>query len=129
MKQTSILKASAARSLVFASLMICSMANVSYGQTGSAGGQHSSGWGDTPASQRDSPPRNSGPAPAQGSSNQTGSPPGTASVGQGSGSCKYSTPEQESFLCALIRIFYGADTPRGPNRDVDENIGVGGAAG
>ena len=130
MKQTSILKASAARSMVFASLMICSMINMSHGQTGSAGGQHSSGWGDTPPSQRDSPPRNSSPAPAQGPSNQAGSPSsGTASTGQRSGSCKYSTPEQESFLCALIRIFYGADSPRGPNRDVDENIGTGGAAG
>ncbi|MEO6824140.1 MAG: hypothetical protein ABI167_05330 [Nitrosospira sp.] len=124
MKQTTILKASAARSMVFASLMICSMVNMSHGQTGSTEGQHSSGWGDTPPSQRDSPPRNSSPA------NQTSSPSsGPAPAAQGSGSCKYSTPEQESFLCALIRIFYGADTPRGPNRDVDENIGIGGAAG
>ncbi len=55
-------------------------------------------------------------APAQGSES-------------GSGSCKYASPEQEDFLCKMGRILYGPDTPRGPNRDMDENISVGGAGG
>ncbi|MBN9132976.1 MAG: hypothetical protein J0H48_06340 [Nitrosospira multiformis] len=55
-------------------------------------------------------------APAQGSES-------------GSGSCKYASPEQEDFLCKMVRILYGPDTPRGPNRDMDENISAGGAGG
>ncbi|WP_074705253.1 hypothetical protein [Nitrosospira multiformis] len=55
-------------------------------------------------------------APAQGSES-------------GSGSCKYASPEQEDFLCKMVRILYGPDTPRGPNREMDENISVGGAGG
>lgn len=129
MKQLPILKASTARFMVFASLMICSMVNTSYAQTGSAEGQHSSGWGDTPPSQGDSGQRNSSPAPAQDPSKQAGSPSGTSPAAQGPGSCKYSTPDQETFLCALIRIFYGAETPSRRNRDADDNTSTGGAAG
>ena len=55
-------------------------------------------------------------APAQGSES-------------GSGSCKYASPEQEDFLCKMVRILYGPDTRRGPNRDMDENISAGGAGG
>ena len=55
-------------------------------------------------------------APAQGSES-------------GSGSCKYASPEQEDFLCKMVRILYGPDTPRGPNRDMDENVSAGGAGG
>lgn len=55
-------------------------------------------------------------APAQGSES-------------GYGSCKYATPEQEDFLCKMVRILYGPDTPRGPNRDMDDNISAGGAGG
>ena len=55
-------------------------------------------------------------APAQGSES-------------GSGSCKYASPEQEDFLCKMVRILYGPDTPRGPNREMDENISAGGAGG
>ena len=55
-------------------------------------------------------------APAQGSES-------------GHGSCKYATPEQEDFLCKMVRILYGPDTPRGPNRDMDENISAGGSGG
>jgi hypothetical protein len=55
-------------------------------------------------------------APAQGSES-------------GSGSCKYASPEQEDFLCKMVRILYGPDTPRGPNRNMDENISAGGAGG
>lgn len=47
----------------------------------------------------------------------------------GSGSCKYASPEQEDFLCKMVRILYGSDTRRGPNRDMDENISAGGAGG
>ena len=47
----------------------------------------------------------------------------------GSGSCKYASPEQEDFLCKMVRILYGPDTPRGPNRDMDENISAGGSGG
>lgn len=129
MKPTSILKNPAARSVVFASFMIFSIVNVSHAQTGSAE-QHSSGWGDTPPSQGNSLRENSGPAPAgQGKPTQPGSPPGWSSAGQGSGSCRHATPDQESFLCKAIRIFYGPDTPPGPNRDVDDNISAGGAGG
>lgn len=141
MKHTSILK-SLARSVVFASVMIFGVAGTSHAQSGAAGqagvstpeqgsstaGQSSSRRGDAPG-QGSSLSKNDSPAPGQGTPDQTGSSSGWSSAGQGSGSCKYSTPDQESFLCKVIRILYGPDTPRGPNHDVDNNISAGGAGG
>lgn len=68
------------------------------------------------------------PQPDQASTSQGWSPPAQGSE-SGYGSCKYATPEQEDFFCKMVRILYGPDTPRGPNRDVDENISAGGAGG
>lgn len=66
-------------------------------------------------------------------SDQAGTSQGWSPPAQGSesgyGSCKYASPEQEDFFCKMVRILYGPDTPRGPNRDVDENISAGGAGG
>ena len=68
------------------------------------------------------------PQPDQANTSQGWSPPAQGSE-SGYGSCKYATPEQEDFFCKMVRILYGPDTPRGPNRDVDENISAGGAGG
>jgi hypothetical protein len=99
----------------------------------SSSGQHSVPWGDAAKNQgsnqegnQASPPpkAESPPPPAQTANSEPRSTP------EGDpGSCAYSTPEDETFLCKMIRIFYGPDTPRGPNRDVDENISAGGAGG
>lgn len=120
MKPASILENPAARSVIFASFMIFGMVNVSDAQTGSTAEQPSTGWGDTL-------PGNGSPSPRQGAPDQVGSS-GWSSAEQ-SGSCRYMTPDQETFLCKLIRIFYGPDTPPGPNRDIDNNISAGGAGG
>ena len=127
MKPASVLKNPAMRSAVFASFMIFGMVNVSDAQTGSTAEQSSTGWGDTAPGQGDSLPRNGNPSPKQGTPDQVGTS-GWSSAEQ-SGSCRYTTPDQETFLCKLIRIFYGPDTPPGPNRDIDNNISVGGAGG
>ncbi len=105
MKPASVLKSSAARSVVFASFMIFGLMNVSHAQTRSTPEQSPTTWGDTAASQS-----------------------GWSSAQQ-SGSCGFATPDQETFLCKIIRIFYGPDTPPGPNRDMDNNISAGGAGG
>ena len=106
MKPASILKSPTARSVVFASFMILGMMNVSDAQqTSSTTEQASAGWGNT--------------APGQ---------PGWSSAQQPE-SCRYTTPDQETFLCKIIRIFYGPDTTSRPNRDMDHNISAGGAGG
>jgi hypothetical protein len=105
MKPASVLKSPAARSVVFASFMIFGMINVSHAQTPSTPEQSPTAWGDTAAGQL------------------------SWSSAQQPGSCGYTTPDQESFLCKMIRIFYGPDTPPGPNRDMDNNISAGGAGG
>lgn len=68
------------------------------------------------------------PQSEQASTSQGWSPPAQGSE-SGYGSCKYATPEQEDLFCKMVRILYGPDTPRGPNRDVDDNISAGGAGG
>ena len=57
-------------------------------------------------------------------------PPGWGSARQGDGSCRHSSDSEEDFTCKLIRIFWGFP-PTGPqrDRDIEENISVGGAAG
>lgn len=86
------------------------------------------GWQTPPP---DKHPAGKQPQPEQ--SDQAEAPQGWASPAQGSesgyGSCKYATPEDEDFFCKMVRILYGPDTPRGPNRDVDDNISAGGAGG
>jgi hypothetical protein len=128
-KIISILKNPEAGLSLFAAILFCFIASVSslsYAQTG----QPSSGWGDPGTDRSNSAPAAptiDSTAPKQGI--QTGPSSSGASAEQTSGSCGKYKSDQESFLCMLIRVFYGRDTPRGPNRDVEENIGVGGAAG
>lgn len=132
MSRISALKNSAARSVMLASIIL-GVAGLSYAQTGAAEQAGAStakqGWGD--AKGQSAPSQNG--SSTQGTPDQTGSPSGWSSAGQvprsGSESCRYSTPEEETFLCKLIRIFYGPDTPRGPNPDVEDNISAGGAGG
>ena len=112
-------------------IMIFGLMSVSHAQTGTTaqpgpmsvqGGpvvaQLSQRWGDGATGQKDLPP------------DQANSSSSSSSVEQapGSGSCRYATPEQESFFCKMRRIFYGRDSS-GPNRDVDSNISAGGAGG
>ena len=96
-------------------------------------GQHSAPWGDAAKKQGASqgnnqtntaPKAENPPPPAQ-----TASFEPSATSERDPGSCAYSTPEDETFLCKMIRIFYGPDMPRGPNRDVEENLSAGGAGG
>lgn len=132
MRHTSTLKSSAIRSVILASIIL-GAASVADAQTpaGEQGGAPISGqsWGDAAKDQGNAPPPHRNSASAQDTPDQANSSSGWSSAERKSGSCRYSTPDQESFLCKLIRIFYGPDTPRGPNRDMDENISAGGAGG
>jgi hypothetical protein len=111
--------------------LVFSGMGISHAQSSS--GQHSTPWGDSAknqganqgGNQSSTPPKaENPPSPVEAVSVEARATP------EGdSGSCAYSTPEDETFLCKMIRIFYGPDTPRGPNRDVEENISAGGAGG
>lgn len=132
-----------ARCAVLAGVMIFGLMSVSHAQTGktaqsgpmSAQGalivaQLSPRWGDAATGQKDYPPESTGAASAPATLNQANSSSSWSSVEQapGSGSCRYATPEQESFFCKMRRVFYGRDSG-GPNRDMDSNISAGGAGG
>ncbi len=148
MKHTFILKNPAIRSLIFAGTLIFGTVGLSHAQTGmtAQGGTHllaqagsgaeqpASGWkdpvtGQAAASQNNTAAAAAQAAPAQAAPSQADSSSGWSSAGQTSGSCQHATPEQESFLCKVVRILYRAETPRGPNRDMDENVSAGGAGG
>lgn len=151
MKHSFILKNPAARSLIIAVILILGTVGISHAQTtqtdmaaqggahllaqaGSSAGQPASGWKDPVTGQATTPEGNTAApaqaAPAQAASSQTDSSSGWSAAGQQtSDSCQHATPEQESFLCKVVRILYRAESPRGPNRDMDENVSVGGAGG
>jgi hypothetical protein len=140
MKHSYILKNPATRSVIFAAILILGIVGVSHAQTsmnaqggaqllaqaGSSDGQPASGWKGPVTGQATTAPAQAAPAQADPSA-------GWSSVGQtfgSSGSCRHATPEQESFLCKVVRILYRSESPRrGPNRDMDENISAGGAGG
>lgn len=132
MSHTLTLKNFAARFVIIAGVIL-GAASVSYAQTqgGEQGGAPipGQGWGDAAKGQGTAPPQNHNAAPMQATPDQANASSGWPAEVKRSGSCRYSTPDQESFRCKLIRIFYERDTPRGPNRDVDENISAGGAGG
>jgi hypothetical protein len=69
----------------------------------------------------------SNPTPASNASGKTDTA-GWSSQGSENSGCISSTGE-EDFLCKLARLFWGPDTPRGPNQDMDSNITAGGAGG
>lgn len=148
MKHSYILKNPATRSVIFAAILILGIVGVSHAQTsmaaqggaqllaqaGSSDGQPASGWKDPVTGQattiKDKTTAPAQPAPAQAAPSETDPSSGWSSAGQTSGSCQHATPEQESFLCKVVRILYRAESPRrGPNRDMDENISAGGAGG
>jgi hypothetical protein len=147
MKHTFILKTPAIRFLIVAGTLIFGAAGLSHAHTGmaaqdgayllaqagSGAEQPASGWKDPVTGQAAAPEDNTAAAaqaaPVQAAPAQTDSSSGWSSAGQTSGSCQHATPEQESFLCKVVRILYRAETPRGPNRDMDENISAGGAGG
>ncbi|MDN5753849.1 MAG: hypothetical protein L0H15_11330 [Nitrosospira sp.] len=133
MKPVPILKSSAARFLVLAGIMIFGAASMSHAQTHSEekGGAPVSGqgWGDAAKEGTTRSQKNRNSASTQGTPDQADSSSGWSSAEGKSGSCRYTTPDRESFLCKIKRIFYDAETPRGPNRDMDENISAGGAGG
>jgi hypothetical protein len=142
MKHAFILKTPATRSLIIAGILIFGTVGLSHAQTdiaaqggahllaqaGSGAEQPASGWKD-PVTGRAAAPEDNTAAPAQAAPSQTVPSSGWSSGGQTSGSCQHATPEQESFLCKVVRILYRAETPRGPNRDMDENVSAGGAGG
>ena len=154
MKQVSLLKDSCVVT-VFAAIMIVAMASGANAQTGASGQgatqsggaaqvspaqaspaaeQPKSSWNET-AQDRGSwlsrifggstPAPN--PAPASNPSGKTDAA-GWSSQGSENSGCISSTGE-EDFLCKLARLFWGPDTPRGPNQDMDSNITAGGAGG
>lgn len=146
MKHSFILNSPAAQSLIIAGTLILGTVGISHAQTaptdmaaqsgahllaqaGSSTEQPASGWKD-PATGQTATPENNAAAPAQAASSPTDSASGWSAAGQQtSDSCQHATPEQESFLCKVVRILYRAESPRGPNRDMDENVSVGGAGG
>jgi hypothetical protein len=132
------------RFAALAGIMIFGLMSVSHAQTDKAAGpsgpmsvqgtlivaQLSQRWGDAATGQKDLPPESASAASTPGTPNQANSSSSWSSVEQapGSGSCRYATPEQESFFCKMRRIFYGRDS-WGPNQDMDSNISAGGAGG
>lgn len=143
MKHNSIFKNSAIRSVVLAGIMMYAVASVSHAQTGATGhdiapipgqggpvaGQSSPGQQGAIPNPGGSLPKNGNAVSGQGSSDQTNDSSAPSSAKQESGPDGHSTPEQESFLRKIIRIFSGPESSSGPNRDVDTNISAGGAAG
>lgn len=139
MKQNSVLKI---QSAVLAG-MIFTMAGTLHAQNGTAGQNGASiPEQGVPAAKRSLPEqkgtasgqgssqqKNGNAAPRQGTPAQTGSSSVSLPANQEPGLSESPTPEQESFLHKIIRIFFGPDSPPGPNRDVDTNISAGGAAG
>ncbi|KIO50410.1 hypothetical protein [Nitrosospira sp. NpAV] len=141
MKPRFTLRNAAAWFVTLASIMISGLMSVSHAQTGQPGvsmsvqgslivAQLSQRWGDAATGQKDLPPESAGAASTPGTPDRLNSSSNGASVDQapGAGSCRYATPEQESFFCKMRRIFYGRDSS-GPNRDMDSNISAGGAGG
>ena len=141
MKHSFILKNPAVRSLIIAGALILGTVGISHAETAptdmaSQGGAHllaqadssaqqpASGWKD-PVTGQATTLENNAAAPAQAAAQAASSPTdsssGWSAGQQTSGSCQHATPEQESFLCKVVRILYRAESPRGPNRDMDEN--------
>lgn len=143
MKHKFTLDNAIARFAALAGIVIFGLVNVSHAQTNKAApsgpmsvqgtlivAQLSQRWGDAATGQKDLPPESASAASTPGTPNQANSSSSRSSVEQasGSGSCRYATPEQESFFCKMRRIFYGRDS-WGPNQDMDSNISAGGAGG
>jgi hypothetical protein len=151
MKQVSPLLRGSRAAAVFACIMIVAVANSANAQTGTtqsatqSGGaaqvspaptssaveQPKPGWNETGRDRGSWLSRifgSSAPAsPASpGSSKETAA--GWSSQGSENSGCISSTGD-EDFLCKLARLFWGPDTPRGPNQDMDSNITAGGAGG
>lgn len=141
MANTCIFKKLVIRSAVLVTVVFFSVVGASQARAGTAGNDNmptssqnkvadskqSSGWGDTAAHPGNSQSQRESPASGKIASGENPSA-GWQPAGQGSGSCRHSHPDQEEFLCKLIRIFYGPDSA-GPNRDMDNNISAGGAGG
>jgi len=145
MKQVSLLRGSGAAAS-FLIIMIVAIANNAHAQTGSAGQgggtaaappagsvveQPKSGWNEA-AQDRGSWlsrifGRSTPASPASPASGKTDTA-GWSSQGSENNGCGTSSGE-EDFLCKLARLFWGPDTPQGPNRDMDSNITAGGAGG
>jgi hypothetical protein len=142
MKQNSIPRNPAIQSATLVGIMIFTMAGVSHAQTGTAGHdgasipgqgvsaarQSSSEQKDAASDQENLPQKNDGAAPGQGAP-QSGSPSTSLPSTQEPGLGEPPAPEPESLFRKIIRIFFGPDSPPGPNRDVDTNISAGGAGG
>lgn len=143
MKHKFTLDNAIARFAALAGIVIFGLVSVSHAQTDKAApsgpmsvqgtlivAQLSQRWGDAATGQKDLPPESASAASTPGTPNQANSSSSRSPVEQasGSGSCRYATPEQESFFCKMRRIFYGRDS-WGPNQDMDSNISAGGAGG
>ncbi|KIO50411.1 hypothetical protein [Nitrosospira sp. NpAV] len=143
MKQNSILRSPAMQSAALAGIMILTMAGVPHAQTGAAGHdgasipgqgvstatQPSSRQKDAASDQESSPQKKGSAAPEQHTPDQSGSPASSLPSNQEPGWGESPAPEPESLFRKIIRIFFGPDSPPGPNPDVDTNISAGGAAG
>jgi len=122
-------------SAILVGVITAATANVSHAQT-SAGAQGGSTAQQTPPGWNKAEPARGGwlssifgSSSASDASDQAGSSPGWSAPREDYGSCRHSAADEEDFVCKLARIFWGPDRPRGPNRDMDENISAGGAGG
>lgn len=140
MKENSILRSPALQSAALAGIMIFTMTGAPHAQTGVAGHDGASipeQGTSTPrqplsrqsvaaSDQESSLPTT---APGQGAPHPSGSPSVSLPSDQEPDLGESPTPEPESLFRKIIRIFFGPDSPPGPNQDVDTNISAGGAGG
>lgn len=128
MVRYSILRNSAIQLVVLAGLTIFAMTTI-YAQGGGAAGQPPPVQEDAASGQGSSLPKNDSTTPGQGTLDQSGSPSVSLPSDQEAGLGEYPPPEPKSLFQKIITIFFGRDSPPGPNRDVDTNISAGGAGG
>lgn len=128
MVRYSILRNSAIQLVVLAGLTIFAMTTI-YAQGGGVAGQPPPVQEDAASGQGSSLLKNDGTTPGQGTPNQSVSPSVSLPSDQEAGLGEDPPAEQKSLFHKIIKIFFGRDSPPGPNRDVDTNISAGGAGG
>lgn len=128
MVRYSILRNSAIQLVVLAGLTIFAMTTI-YAQGGGAAGQPPPVQEDAASGQGSSLLKNDSTTPGQGTPNQSVSPSVSLPSDQEAGLGEDPPPEPKSLFHKIIKIFFGRDSPPGPNRDVDTNISAGGAGG
>lgn len=128
MVRYSILRNAAIQLVVLAGLTIFAMTTI-YAQGGGAAGHPPSGQEDAVSGQEGSLLKKDSTTPGQGTPDQSGSPSVSLPSDQEAGLGEHPPPEPKNLFQKIITIFFGRDSPPGPNRDVDTNISAGGAGG